>query len=272
MNHTGTANGAALGVSPQAVAAGIGERADPRAVLADRVDQLYGQMWLGIVTTLAIGAIATIEFWSERLRELVTAWWCLVLIITAASAALLYSYRRSPDKSSNPQQWLRWLGIAALANGANWGIAGAVFFPSHTDEQQVFLAFLLAGMMSGGIPVYAASWAIFAIYAAGIVVPLTYVLAMFGNRLFTEIALLVPMFYAINVAIAYRLTQVFHAGYRLRHAYGTLTEDYSVLNGRLERQLLELDEARRQVEASGRKLALFAERAPIAVLELDPAG
>ena len=47
-----TLGGAALGVSPQAVAAGIGERADPRAVLADRVDQLYGQMWLGIVTTL----------------------------------------------------------------------------------------------------------------------------------------------------------------------------------------------------------------------------
>src|SRR5438105_2707236 len=272
MNHTGTANGAALGVSPQAAAAGVGERADPRAVLADRVDQLYGQLWLGILMTFAIGAITTFEFWDERLRELVTFWWGLVLLTTAASGGLLYAYRKSKDRTANPEQWLRWFGIAALASGANWGFAGAVFFPSHTDEQQVFLAFLLAGMMSGGIPVYAASWPIFALYAAGIVAPFTYVLATFGNRLFTEIALLVPMFYAINVAIAYRLTQVFHAGYRLRHAYGRLTEDYSVLNQRLERQLVELDEARRQVEASGRKLALFAERAPIAVLELDPAG
>jgi PAS domain S-box-containing protein len=65
---------------------------------------------------------------------------------------------------------------------------------------------------------------------------------------------------------------VFHSGYRLRQAYGKLTEDYSLLNARLERQLVELDEARRQVEASGRKLDLFAERAPIAVLELDPRG
>jgi PAS domain S-box-containing protein len=134
------------------------------------------------------------------------------------------------------------------------------------------MAFLLAGMMSGGIPVYAASWPIFALYAAGIVVPFTYVLATFGNRLFTEIALLVPIFYAMNVAIAYRLTQVFHSGYRLRHAYGKLTDDYSMLNQRLERQLGELEEARRQVEASGRKLALFAEKAPIAVVEIDPQG
>ena len=276
MNHTSIADGAAVSepgaASPPGAAAGIRERADPRAVLADRVDQLYGQMWLGILTTFAIGAIATFEFWEMRLRELVLFWWGLVLVITAASGGLLYAYRRSTDKARDPEQWLRWLGIAALANGANWGFAGAVFFPSHTDEQQVFLAFLLAGMMSGGIPVYAASWPIFALYAAGIVAPFTYVLATFGNRLFTEIALLVPMFYAINVAIAYRLTQVFHSGYRLRHAYGRLTEDYSVLNQRLERQLVELEEARRQVEASGRKLELFAERAPIAVLEMDGKG
>ncbi|HLS85484.1 MAG TPA: PAS domain-containing sensor histidine kinase [Burkholderiales bacterium] len=270
--HDSVAHAATADAFGRGAAAPVRARADPRLVLADRVEELYGQMWLGILATFAIGAIATFEFWDPRMRDLVLFWWGLVLIVASASAGLLYAYRRSETRAENPEQWLRWLAIAALASGANWGFAGAVFFPSHTDEQQVFLAFLLAGMMSGGIPVYAASWPIFALYAGGIVVPFTYVLATFGNRLFIEIALLVPMFYAINVAVAYRLTQVFHAGYRLRHAYGKLTEDYSVLNKRLERQLGELDEARRQVEASGRKLSLFAERAPIAVLEISPEG
>jgi PAS domain S-box-containing protein len=260
------------GSSAGSVSASIRDRADPRLVLADRVEQLYSQMWLGILMTFAIGAIATFELWENRLKELVLFWWGIVLFITASSAGLVIAYRRAPARATQPEQWLRWLGIAALANGANWGFAGAVFFPSHADEQQVFLAFLLAGMMSAGIPVYAASWPIFAVYGLGIVAPFTYVLATFGNRLFIELALLVPMFYAINVAIAYRLSDVFHSGYRLRRAYGRLTDDYSMLNQRLERQLVELEEARRQVEASGRKLALFAERAPIAVLELDEKG
>ena len=272
MNQTTTANGPGREAPPAGALSGVRDRADPRLVLADRVEQLYGQMWVGILATFAIGGVATFEFWNERLRDLVLFWWGLVLLISAASAVLLWSYRRSSDRAEHAAQWLRWLGIAALAMGANWGFAGAVFFPSHTDEQQVFLAFLLAGMMSGGIPVYAGSWPIFALYAAGIVAPFTYVLATFGNRLFVELALLVPIFYLINVAIAWRLTQVFHSGYRLRHAYGRLTEDYSVLNQRLQRQLGELGEARRQVEVSGRKLALFAERAPIAVFELDPSA
>ncbi len=246
--------------------------ADPQRVLADRVEQLYSQMPLGIVATLAIGGIATYELWDQRTRDLVLFWWGLVLLVTAARAALYFGYRSSKDKLPEAAQWLRWLGISALANGVNWGFAGAVFFPSHTDEQQVFLAFLLAGIASAGIPTYAASWPMFALYAGAIVLPFTYVLGTFGNRLFAEIAVLVPVFWAANVAIAYRLNQVFYSGYRLRHAYGRLTEDYTALNKRLEQQLVELDEAQRQVEASGRKLALFAERAPIAVLELDAEG
>ena len=250
----------------------LSQSADPRRVLADRVEQIYSQMPLGIVGSFIVSVIATYELRAGRYVEIVIFWAGLVVLLAAASTGLYWSYRRSTTKASEAAQWLRWLAISALASGATWGFAGAVFFPSHADEQQVFLAFLLAGMVAGGVPIYAISWPVYALYAAGIVFPFTYVLATFGNRLFAEIALLVPAFYAMNVGVAWRLNQVFDSGYRLRHAYGKLTEDYTALNQRLEQQLVELEEARRQVEASGRKLALFAERSPIAVFEFDPAG
>jgi PAS domain S-box-containing protein len=244
-------------------------RADPQRVFADRVEQLYSQMPLGMMAHLLIGGIATYELWDERSRDLVLFWWGLVLLVTAARAVLYFGYRTSAHKLAQADQWMRWLAISALASGVTWGFAGAVFFPSHTDEQQVFLAFLLAGITSAGIPAYAASWPMFAMYAGVIVLPFIYVLANFGNRLFTEIALLVPIFYLINVGIAYRLNRVFLSGYRLRHAYDRLTEDHTRLNRQLEQQIEELLEARQEVEASGRKLALFAERAPISVIEMD---
>jgi PAS domain S-box-containing protein len=273
MTETTLANGAVRAdLSSAVLAAQIRDRADPRLVLADRVEQLYSQLPLGMVATLAIGLIAAVELREGRFIELVIFWSALLVVVVALHAVLYLGYRRDADKLSQAPQWLRWLGIGAFAAGAVWGFAAAVFFPSHTDERQVFLAFLLSGAISGGIPMYAASWPIFAAYAAAIALPFTYVLATFGNRLFAEIALLIPLFYGASVAIAYRLNSVFFSGYRLRHAYGRLTEDYSVLNRRLERQLVELDEARRQVEASGRKLALFAERAPIAVFELGADG
>ncbi len=261
--------------APQVSASGridLRQSADPRYVLADRVEQLYSQMPLAIAATFIISALAAYELREGRYLEIVMFWGGLVLMLTLLSVALYWGYRRSKDRIGEAAQWLRWLGISALASGATWGFAAAVFFPSHADEQQVFLAFLLAVLVGGGIPIYAVSWPIYAVYAAGILFPFTYVLATFGNKLFAEIALIVPAFYLLNVGMAYRLNQVFSSGYQLRHAYGKLTEDYTALNQRLEQQLLELEEARRQVEASGRKLALFAERSPIAVFEFDPEG
>ncbi|HYL89075.1 MAG TPA: ATP-binding protein [Burkholderiales bacterium] len=242
----------------EAVTADIRDRADPALVRADRVEQLYSQLPLGMAATVVAGVIAAWELREGRLIELVLFWGGLLALVVVLHGMLYFGYRNDSLKAQNTAQWLRWLGIGAFAAGAVWGFAAAVFFPSHADERQVFLAFLLAGVISGGIPMYAASWPMFAAYAAAIALPFTYVLATFGNKLFAEIALLIPLFFGVNVAIAFRLNGVFLAGYRLRHAY--------------QRQLIELQEARRQIEASGRKLALFAERSPIAVLELDAKG
>ena len=215
------------------------ENTDRKRVLADQVELLYRQSWQGILGTLLIGAIATFELWSQQYRELVIFWWILTLFICALRYLLWHAWKKRTDQDH--EKWLRWFAIAALATGANWGFAGSVFFPSHADEQQVFLAFLLAGMASGGIPFFSAVWWVYALYAAGIMIPFTYVLATFGNRLFAELALLVPLFFAANVAVSLRLSQVFASGFRLRQAYGRLTEDYSTINRRLEQQLVGAD-------------------------------
>ena len=254
------------------------QSADPRRVLADRVEQLYSQLPLAIAATLVVGLLSAYELRFSRVPGdllalwLFWSWFGMVVLLMAVRGVLYWGYRKSKNRLEEAAEWLRWLGISAFADGTVWGFAGAIFFPSRADEQQVFLSFLITGLVAGGIPLYAVSWVVYAVYAAAILFPFTYVLATFGNKLFVEIALLVPAFYAVTVGVAYRLNQVFDSGYRLRHAYGKLTEDYTALNQRLEQQLIELEEARRQVEASGRKLALFAERSPIAVFEFEPDG
>ena len=142
MDHSTTANGTPgqLEVSTKAVEAEIRDRADPGQVLADRVAQLYRQMPIAIAATFIAGGIATFELQGRWLQELVLLWWAIVVLFSAAASLLLYAYYRSPDKVASAPQWLRWLGIAALGNGASWGLAGGVFFRSLSDEQQVFLA------------------------------------------------------------------------------------------------------------------------------------
>ena len=251
-----------------AAAADLMPASDPaRRIFADRVAHLYRQSIPGILLTLFVGAIISVELWVPTYRDLTIMWWLITIAITAARYALYRAYMQRTDEDE--EKWLRWMAIGALAAGVNWGIAGAVFFPSHADDQQVFLAFILAGLISGGIAVFASVWWTYALYAAGIMLPFTYVLATFGNRLFAELAMLVPVFYGANIVVAYRLDRVFFSGFKAREDYRGVAHEQELMNVQIEEQLQELLNARREVEASGRKLTLFAERAPIAVLEFD---
>src|SRR5262245_52078895 len=110
---------------------GAVQSADPRVILADRVEQLYSQLPLGIVATLIVSGIAAYELRAGRYVEVVLFWAGLVVFLTLVRIALYWGYRRSENKFAEAEQWLRWLAISALANGATWGFAGAVFFPSH---------------------------------------------------------------------------------------------------------------------------------------------
>ncbi len=250
----------------------VRDAVDRTRVLADQVELLYRQSPVGIAVTVVVGFVVMWELNSARERDLIFMWGALTLMVAIGRAFLAFAYHNAADRDSRPDVWLRRFAIGALATGVNWGLAGAVFFPAHTDEQQVFLAFILAGMAAGGLPIFSAVWWVFAIYAASVVLPFLAVILTYGSRLFYEIAALVPVFLAVNIAVAYRLNRVFVSAYRLRVSYGKLTDDYTLMNQRLERQLIELEEARMQVESSGRKLALFAERAPIAVIELSADG
>ena len=87
--------------------------------------------------------------------------------------------------------------------------------------------------------------------------------------MFAELALLMPAFYLANVVVAYRLDRVFTAGFEAREDYRSVAHEQDAMNAQIEEQLQELLNARREVEASGLKLSLFAERAPIAVLDFD---
>ena len=245
---------------------------DNQRVLADQVELLFRQATIGIGGALLVATLVVYELYSPGSRELVIFWAFVALLVAAARFVLARGYLADEKRGDDPQRWLRWFAIGALAEGVVWGFAAAVFFPSISDEQRVFLAFVLATMTAGGLPLFSAVWWVFALFAFGVIVPLEAVLFTYGTRLFSELALMIPILLAINIAVAYRLNHIFVSGYRLRQSYGRLTQDYTALNHQLGQRLVELEEARHQVEASGRKLALFAERSPIPIFELDPGG
>ena len=96
-----------------AITADIRDRADPALVRADRVEQLYSQLPLGMVATIVIGLIAAMELHEGRLFELVLFWGGLLALVVVLHAMLYLGYRNDESKIENTAQWLRWNGQPA---------------------------------------------------------------------------------------------------------------------------------------------------------------
>jgi PAS domain S-box-containing protein len=243
--------------------------ADTPEVLEERCDYLYRRIVPAIVSTLALGGLLSAFLWKARPAELVVVWQGMTVVLAAGLWALGLAYRRSAPQGRDPATWIRRLAIGAGALGAVWGYAAAVFFPG-TEEEQVFIAFVVALVVAGGLPMFSTVWWVYAAYAAGVMLPFNIVLFAYGTDFFRLLGVAVPLLYIANVLTAVQLGSVFSAAFGLRGAYKQLSGSNAEIHAQLGEQLDSLLEAHRAVNSYGRKLALFSERAPIAVFEVDP--
>jgi PAS domain S-box-containing protein len=239
---------------------------------ADRAAQLYSQLPAGIVASVVLIVVAVYALRGSNYTWVVYGWSAVALAVTAVRAVLWWLYQRDRERDAEADRWMRWLAIGALASGTLWGVLASLFFELQNDLEHLFILMVLGGVLVGGIAMYAASWPIYAVYGAPVVLPFTYGLVTHELELFRVLSPLVPMFYAACVGVAYRLNTLFLSGFRAQQSFRKLNTEYVTLNQHMERQLDELALSRWRVEESGRKLALFVERSPVAVFELDPQG
>ncbi len=256
--------------SPEAADSSAFGMAAFAGVLSDHVDVLFRQARLDYAMTFVLSVLPVIALWSGAQAVLIGFWWIALQLVAAARFGLVTAYERGLRYPN--EQWLRWFALGALASGVLWGLGGSLFFLFESDQKQIFAAFLLSAVLAGGIPLYCSVWWVYALYGAGVVAPFVYLLSATGIHIYIGSALIAVLIYALCVAIAGRLSRVFSDAFRLRRAHANLADDHAGLSAQMQEQMEELVQAQREVEASGRKLALFAERAPIAVFELDRNG
>ena len=238
-------------------------------LLHERCEFVYRRLLAAAGGTVALSIMLSVFLWRSQPGDMVLSWQVLMLVLAAFLAALAWGHRRAGDAQANVKTWVRYLAIGAAALGAGWGYGAAVFFPGGVDHQ-VFLSFIVALVSAGALPIFSTLWWVYAIFAAAVMLPFNVVLFSHGTEFLRLLGAAVPLLYVANVITAYELGRAFLAAYSLRTAYQRLSADNAEIQAQLGEQLDSLLDAHREVQAAGRKLQLFSERAPIAVFELDP--
>jgi len=124
-------------------------------MLGAQVRLLYGNANVGVGVTLAATAILGRLQWGVAPHSIILGWCLYMFLVSVARFILGRLYWRTVPSSLETSRWGARFAIGAGLAGAGWGAAGIWLYPEAHLANQVFLVFILGGMMLGSASVLA---------------------------------------------------------------------------------------------------------------------
>lgn len=116
---------------------------------AEQVEQLFSLWHVGFIATLVNISILTIVQWNVISHSVLLTWFSALVLITLLRDGLLFRYRPTPIPPDESRRWSVWFIGSIAILGIAWGSAAVFLFPEESLPHQIFLAFVLGGMMAG---------------------------------------------------------------------------------------------------------------------------
>lgn len=182
---------------------------------------LNGGLLSSLLANALLAILLVLVQWPVISHTLASGWLALFGVVLVARALMFLSYQRAMSKPDDSNvDFLMRFRLGAIATGAAWGIHGFLLFPSNEISNQVFLAFVLAGVSSGAVTSLGAdrtSALGFVIPAVSLLIPK---LLMVGGTIPLTMGVMVMLFLAFVTASSSRLQRQLHENIRLRNESG----------------------------------------------------
>ncbi len=97
-------------------------------------------------------ALGTVLVFAGQQSSLLLGSWLLLMVLTLGLRLWTWrSFRRRPGAAATVPVWARRFTLGAAATGAAWGLAGVLLYAPRSWPAQIFLPFVMAGMVGGSV-------------------------------------------------------------------------------------------------------------------------
>jgi signal transduction histidine kinase len=218
---------------------GFDQRPDIRAA---QVRLLYDQLQPALYATIVNAVIVFAVFWHEVARPFLILWALAILFVVAVRYSFRRAYFRKPPADAETLGWgYRYLyGVAA--NASLWGIAGFLFFTTHSYIHQIFLAFVLMGMVSGSISTLSSLRGAHILFILLSVLPYAARLVSVGGGLHLAMTGMLAVYVVMMGMIGNRLCDTISESLRLRFKNTDLLEDLTRAKNELQKAYGEMEQ------------------------------
>ncbi|MGE0680762.1 MAG: sensor histidine kinase [Candidatus Binatia bacterium] len=172
---------------------------------AEQTRLLYKQAPTSFIVTLLNAGILIFI-----LRDVVSAprrltWLGFMLVVTLSRIVLAWQYRRAESAVAQAPLWRRLFICGAGAAGIAWGSAGILLFASDSLGYQIFLAFVIGGMITGAVAVLSWVKTAFLVFLIPAATPIIVQFFLQGGDLFIAMGVMSVIFAAALLTMSRHL-------------------------------------------------------------------
>ncbi|MBI3936167.1 MAG: hypothetical protein HY323_04260 [Betaproteobacteria bacterium] len=237
---------------PDDAAARVEQR---QLVLLERVRLAYGHLPSSQLVALAGAIVLAAVQWSVAEPVAVIVWLACFCAVTAARVGDGVAFRRARPPAGGVSRWRNHFLAGAVASGAVWGAAAAVLFPVQSLEHQVFLAFVLGGMVAGAVTTLTPVFPAFALFALAVLLPVITRFLLGGGLIHSAMGWMLALYLAAMIVIGRRIHRAITDALNLRYensaliAYLTSARDHAeALNQELRSTQAALQKSNEELE------------------------
>jgi diguanylate cyclase (GGDEF)-like protein len=182
-----------------------------------QIEHSYRQLPISLIVNLANGLILTVVLWEAADTTVLLIWAFALTAVTGVRFLTLHAIRNAArGVQFRHDIWRHYFVIGACAAGMVWGAAGLLLFHPDSFPHQVFLAFVLGGMVAGAVPLLSSVERAYPCFAIPIVVPISIRMLASGDHIHLIMGLLILIFGGAMLATSAQVRRLFRDTENLR--------------------------------------------------------
>ena len=125
-------------------------------IYVEQVKQVNSQHPVGFVGTAINSVILITVLWPVVSHRDLLIWFGLMGLLTFIRIVSYYKSKKIPITLENVKRKALYFKSSIAISGIGWGVTGIFLFPPDSVVHQVFIAFVLAGLIAGAVGAFSA--------------------------------------------------------------------------------------------------------------------
>ena len=231
------------------------------------VGQIYARANIGIVATIVNAAIFVAVLWEQISHRRLIVWLTALLLVSFIRFLLNRRFLTAPDTKEAIRGWGQLLILGLGIAGMLWGASGLFLFPLYSVAHQVFIAFVLAGMVAGAVGVFSPLLPVFLSFSIPALVPIAIRFFAIGDTLHMGMGAMTTLFGILTYTTARRINAANKELIALKEAFADRLEERTAeleaTNGQLRREIEERKQLITELQAAIAKVRTLSGLLPI---------